>query len=285
MYGWVKPKISIPVHGERRHLMEHAKLAIEEGVTYAHAPSNGEMIKLSSSGPEIVDIVPSGRLHEDGHVIVKDSDNGLRLRRRMAYAGHISISLVYDNKGPSGFRAGFRGSAGFPKAKKGEHLEDLLDEVADAAEEAFAGVSKKAKSEEDNVEDRIASVVKRHINRLTGKRNNCRSYSTQDQLMLGPLNHVGVAVPDIRAAMEMYREKFEVTDITEPKALPAQGVTYSFVNLPTGQVELIEPYGDNSPITKFLEKNPQRRPASYSVLKLKTSTRPVSPWPNGVCGC
>ena len=75
--------------------------------------------------------------------------------------------------------------------------------------------------------------------------------------MLGPLNHVGVAVPDIRAAMEMYREKFEVTDITEPKALPAQGVTYSFVNLPTGQVELIEPYGDNSPITKFLEKNPK----------------------------
>ena len=75
--------------------------------------------------------------------------------------------------------------------------------------------------------------------------------------MLGPLNHVGVAVPDIRAAMEMYREKFEVTDITEPKALPAQGVTYSFVNLPTGQVELIEPYGGNSPITKFLEKNPK----------------------------
>ena len=75
--------------------------------------------------------------------------------------------------------------------------------------------------------------------------------------MLGPLNHVGVAVPDIRAAIEMYREKFEVTDITEPKALPAQGVTYSFVNLPTGQVELIEPYGDNSPITKFLEKNPK----------------------------
>ena len=75
--------------------------------------------------------------------------------------------------------------------------------------------------------------------------------------MLGPLNHVGVAVPDIHAAIKMYRDVFGVTDITEPKALPPQGVTYAFVNLPSGQVELIEPYGDISPITRYLEKNPK----------------------------
>ena len=75
--------------------------------------------------------------------------------------------------------------------------------------------------------------------------------------MLGPLNHVGVAVPDIYVAIKMYRDVFGVTDITEPKALPPQGVTYAFVNLPSGQVELIEPYGDKSPITRYLEKNPK----------------------------
>jgi len=74
---------------------------------------------------------------------------------------------------------------------------------------------------------------------------------------LGPLNHIGVAVPDIEAAIAMYRNVFGVTDITQPQDLPPQGVTYSFVNLPSGQVELIQPYGDNSPITKFLEKNPK----------------------------
>ncbi len=74
---------------------------------------------------------------------------------------------------------------------------------------------------------------------------------------LGPLNHVGIAVPDIEAAIAMYRDVFGVSDITAPKDLPAQGVTYAFVNLPSGQVELIQPYGDNSPITKFLEKNPK----------------------------
>ncbi|MGB0906869.1 MAG: methylmalonyl-CoA epimerase [Maricaulaceae bacterium] len=75
--------------------------------------------------------------------------------------------------------------------------------------------------------------------------------------MLGPLNHVGVATPDINASIAMYRDVFGVTDITEPKDLPPQGVTYAFVNLPSGQVELIQPYGEGSPITKFLERNPK----------------------------
>lgn len=86
------------------------------------------------------------------------------------------------------------------------------------------------------------------------------SMNTQSQskpFKLGPLNHVGVAVPDIRAAISMYKSVFEVSNVTEPQDLPAQGVTFAFVNLPTGQVELIEPYGDRSPITKFLQKNPK----------------------------
>ena len=79
------------------------------------------------------------------------------------------------------------------------------------------------------------------------------SYDT----FLGPLNHVGVAVPDIHKAIEMYRNVFGVTDITEPADLPPQGVTFAFVNLPSGQVELIQPYDDKSPITKFLQNNPK----------------------------
>ena len=75
--------------------------------------------------------------------------------------------------------------------------------------------------------------------------------------MLGPLNHVGVAVPDIYAAIAFYRDVLGITDITEPTALPPQGVTFAFVNLPSGQVELIEPYGDTSPILKFLARNPK----------------------------
>ena len=74
---------------------------------------------------------------------------------------------------------------------------------------------------------------------------------------LGPMNHVGVAVPDIETAITFYRDIMGVTDITQPEVLAPQGVKFAFVNLPTGQVELIEPYGDRSPITKFLERNPK----------------------------
>jgi len=74
---------------------------------------------------------------------------------------------------------------------------------------------------------------------------------------LGPMNHVGVAVPDMEKAIDFYRDVMGAADITEPQVLAPQGVTYAFVNLPTGQVELIEPYGETSPILKFLERNPK----------------------------
>ena len=75
--------------------------------------------------------------------------------------------------------------------------------------------------------------------------------------MIGRLNHVGVATPSIEDASRMYRETFGAADITARKALPEQGVWVAFVNLPNAQIELIEPYGENSPIHGFLAKNPR----------------------------
>lgn len=75
--------------------------------------------------------------------------------------------------------------------------------------------------------------------------------------MIGPLNHVGIAVPNIQEAIAFYRDVLGATRITEPQVLAPQGVTYAFVDLPSGQVELIEPYGETSPIRKFLAKNPK----------------------------
>lgn len=76
-------------------------------------------------------------------------------------------------------------------------------------------------------------------------------------MFLGPLNHVGIAVPDIEQAVARYRDIFDVEDISDEILLPKQGVRVVFVNLPSGQVELIEPLGQGSPILKFLEKNPK----------------------------
>ena len=75
--------------------------------------------------------------------------------------------------------------------------------------------------------------------------------------MIGKLNHVGVATPSIDEAVKLYRDVLGVDSITEKRALPEQGVSFCFVNLPNAQVELIEPLGDASPIHAFLERNPR----------------------------
>jgi methylmalonyl-CoA/ethylmalonyl-CoA epimerase len=75
--------------------------------------------------------------------------------------------------------------------------------------------------------------------------------------MIGPLNHVGVAVPSIEKAIDTYQNLYNVTDISKIGEMPDQGVRFCFVNLPNSQIELIEPLGDNSPIQNFLEKNPK----------------------------
>jgi methylmalonyl-CoA/ethylmalonyl-CoA epimerase len=75
--------------------------------------------------------------------------------------------------------------------------------------------------------------------------------------MIGPLNHVGVATPSLDESVKLYRDVLGATDITEKRTMEEQGVTFQFVNLGNAQIELIEPWGDNSPITNFLEKNPK----------------------------
>ena len=74
---------------------------------------------------------------------------------------------------------------------------------------------------------------------------------------IGPLNHVGVAVPSLPDAIETYRTLYGATDITEPFDMPAQGVKVCFVNLPNSQIELIEPLSEESPIWNFVQKNPK----------------------------
>ena len=75
--------------------------------------------------------------------------------------------------------------------------------------------------------------------------------------MIGRLNHVGVATPSIAESVKLYRDVLGATQISAVKDMPEQGVNVCFVDLPNSQIELIEPYGENSPIHGFLAKNPK----------------------------
>jgi methylmalonyl-CoA/ethylmalonyl-CoA epimerase len=73
--------------------------------------------------------------------------------------------------------------------------------------------------------------------------------------MIGRLNHVAIAVPDLAAAVAMYRDTLGAT-VSASIALPEHGVTTVFVELSNTKIELLHPLGDASPIAKFLERNP-----------------------------
>ena len=73
--------------------------------------------------------------------------------------------------------------------------------------------------------------------------------------MLGRVNHIAIAVPDLAAAAESYRSTLGAS-VTEPQTLPEHGVTVVFVTLANTKVELLEPIGETSPIAAFLAKNP-----------------------------
>ncbi len=75
-------------------------------------------------------------------------------------------------------------------------------------------------------------------------------------MKLGRLNHVGVATPSIEQSVALYQDVLGATHVGDPFDLPAQGVRVCFVDAPNSQIELIEPLGADSPIAKFLEKNP-----------------------------
>lgn len=73
--------------------------------------------------------------------------------------------------------------------------------------------------------------------------------------MIGKLNHIAIVVPDLEAATAIYRDTLGAT-VSARMDLPEHGVTTVFVELPNTKIELLLPLGDDSPIAKFLEKNP-----------------------------
>ncbi len=100
MYQWVRPRIAVPVHGEARHLAEHARLARECQVPEQIVGENGALIRLAPGPAEIVDHVPTGRLAVDGYRLLPVDSPVLRARQKMGYNGAATVTLVIgaDNR-------------------------------------------------------------------------------------------------------------------------------------------------------------------------------------------
>ena len=98
MYEHVKPKISVPVHGEFRHLKRHSTLAKELGVQFPMQISNGDILQLAPGSPYIYDQCKSGRQYLDGNRLVDYNSSHIKDRKRMSYNGVLNITCVLDKK-------------------------------------------------------------------------------------------------------------------------------------------------------------------------------------------
>jgi len=166
MYEWVRPRISIPVHGEARHLEEHADFAQSRGVKAAIAPRNGDVILLAPGEPRLVEEVPAGKLLLDGEILMPEGSTAIRERRKLSYAGVVTISLAID-----GDELAARPSVaalGLPQADADGDA--IGPELEAAAEEGFESVSPKKRRDDEAVQIAVQRAVRNRLVDLWGKR-------------------------------------------------------------------------------------------------------------------
>ena len=158
MYRWIRPKLAVPVHGEMRHQVSHAALARELQVPQAIVPQNGQMFRLAPGRPELIDEVPSGRIHMDGRVLVAEGEGLAKDRRAMAFAGLLVVSLVVDSKGRIAADPVVLGE-GMPEAVE----EAVLKAVEDT-------LSKNKRSDPDDLAENVRRAARRAAHDAWGKK-------------------------------------------------------------------------------------------------------------------
>jgi ribonuclease J len=167
MYAWLSPKIAIPMHGEVRHLKEHAQLAREAGVTQVFTPVNGEMVELAPGPPGIVDEAPSGRVFRDGLLLVPSEEGPVRERRKLSFVGLVSVALVLSRRGdllaePVVALDGIptQTAAGRP----------MIDVIFDAIEGTLKGIPPARRRDPELVREPVRRSVRAAVNEHWGKR-------------------------------------------------------------------------------------------------------------------
>jgi ribonuclease J len=170
MIGWVRPKILIPAHGEALHLAEHAELARGAGVPHVLVCRNGDLVRLAAEGPAIIDEVPSGRLYKDGALLVNAEARTIAERRRLSFAGFVSVALALGEKGTLEADPEIE-LVGIPET---DGAGASMAEIAlDAVEEAFESLPKPRRRDPDAVAEAVRRAVRSAIGGRWNKRPIC----------------------------------------------------------------------------------------------------------------
>ena len=161
MYKWVRPEIVVPVHGENRHLAEHARLALGHGIPNAVVQENGDVIRLGPGEPKKVDEVRVGRLVLDGDVILPADGATVNERRKIGFGGLITVALPIGEDGRLAATPLVR-PFGVPVE---EDREDFIADATDAATRAYS-----PGADEEKMRESVRLAVRRCATLWTGKK-------------------------------------------------------------------------------------------------------------------
>jgi ribonuclease J len=162
MYGWIRPEIILPVHGEMRHMVEHRKFAMSRGVPKGIVQKNGDLLRLAPDGPAKLSEEKVGRLILDGDVILAADGSTMNERRKLSWQGIISVALALD--GDDRLRGSVEiGLQGIPVE---EDREAFLEEICAAAGQA----AKRSAKSGDKLKEEVRLAVRRCATEWTGKK-------------------------------------------------------------------------------------------------------------------
>jgi ribonuclease J len=178
MYGWVRPRIAIPMHGEPRHLAEHAKLARAAGVREVLDIRNGDLVRLAPTPAAVIDEAPVGRLFRDGRLLVPSRDGPVRERRALAFAGIVIVGIALSGRGEL-LADPEVALDGVPQADiKGRPMQDI---VLDAVDGTLRSIPPNRRKDAGTVREALRRAVRSAVEDAWGKRPIAKIMLTQVQ--------------------------------------------------------------------------------------------------------
>ena len=167
MYGWLRPEVAIPVHGEAVHLQAHANFAREAGVPEVVEARNGDMIRLAPGPAGKIDETRSGRLIKDGRLILSEQDSSVRERRKLAQVGLVTVAFAIDGAGDlaGDIEAEIDGVPALD-----EDGNAMIDITLDAAEAVLAGLPRKRRMSAEKQRDIVHRAVRAAVSDVWGKK-------------------------------------------------------------------------------------------------------------------
>ena len=160
LYGWLRPEVLVPVHGEMRHMQEQARLGRANGIPAAVFQQNGDIVRLAPGAPGVIAQVRSGRLVLDGDIIAPADGEAMVMRRRIMHEGVMIVALDRNLSVQID-------SVGLPLD---EDYGDFVDEAKEDVRSALAKLKGRDRSDREAVHEAARLAARRAAQRWSGKR-------------------------------------------------------------------------------------------------------------------